>query len=135
MTKAMAGAAAAMLCLGGTVASAGSAQASGTSCAIKKWGYTGHYKCGSHVVEADWTANGSVDEVFVVATNRHIYHVWKNAGGWQEMPGGGRADNTTGYLFWDGVRRCVIVYVTSNNTHYQNCFSGGKWHNWTVSGG
>ncbi|MGW2523024.1 hypothetical protein ACWC09_39795 [Streptomyces sp. NPDC001617] len=133
MRKATAGAVAATLCLGGIVASAGSAQAS--SCTIKKWHYTGSYKCGTTVLSADWTGNGSVDEVFVVAPNRHIWHVWKNAGGWKEMPGGGRADNMSGYTFWDGVERCVTVRVNSSPHYYQNCFYSGTWHNWTVAGG
>ncbi|MCI3273631.1 hypothetical protein [Streptomyces cylindrosporus] len=133
LRKAAAGAAAATLCLTGVVASAGSAQAS--SCTITKWHYTGTYKCGTKVLSADWTANGSVDEVFVIAPNRHIWHVWKNAGGWKEMPGGGRADNTTGYTFWDGIERCVIVYVNSAPHYYQNCFRNGAWHTWTVAGG
>ncbi|WP_069173658.1 hypothetical protein [Streptomyces griseus] len=107
------------------------------SCPVKAWGYRGHYRCGTDLKAGyiDWNRDGRTDEVFVIAPNRHIWHTWKNAGGWKEMPGNGRADDMVGDNGTGSPRRCVIVYVIKKGyRYYQNCHYNGTWHNWTTSG-
>ncbi|MFB7216499.1 hypothetical protein [Streptomyces sp. NPDC056255] len=101
---------------------------------IKVWGYQGYYKCGTDVSKVDWNRDGRTDEVFVIAPDRTIWHVWKSAGGWKVMPGNGRADNMMGPNGTGDPRRCIVVYVNRGYHYWQNCFYNGKWHNWTTAG-
>ncbi|MEU0822966.1 hypothetical protein [Streptomyces mirabilis] len=103
---------------------------------IKVWDYQGYYKCGTEVTKGyvDWNNDGHTDEVFVIAPDRTIWHTWKNAGGWKEMPGNGRADNMLGPNGTGDPRRCIVVYVNRGFHYWQNCFYNGKWHNWTTTG-
>jgi len=99
--------------------------------------HTGYKKCYTTTSPVDWNGDGRTDEVFVVAPNRTIWHTWKAASGWQELPGNGRADDMYGPgQTGPGIRsRCIIVTVkTSGYRYWQNCFYSGKWHNWTQPG-
>ncbi|MEU6389477.1 hypothetical protein [Streptomyces sp. NPDC046939] len=109
---------------------------SAASCkkSIKAWGFQGYYKCGTQVSKVDWNRDGRTDEVFVIAPNRTIWHVWKNAGGWKVMPGNGRADDMMGPNSTGDPRRCILVYVNRGYHYWQNCFYSGKWHSWTTAG-
>ncbi|MFJ9714642.1 hypothetical protein ACIRPQ_01615 [Streptomyces sp. NPDC101213] len=105
-------------------------------CPVKAWGYQGRYKCGTNLKAGyiDWNRDGRTDEVFVVATNRTIWHTWKNAGGWKLMPGGGRADDMEGDNSTGPSRRCIVVRVNGDHPYWQNCHYNGKWHRWTITG-
>ncbi|MCF1592250.1 hypothetical protein [Streptomyces muensis] len=127
--------------LAGTALPAASAAAvepaaAAARCSVKAWGHQGHYKCGTDLKAGyiDWNRDGRTDEVFVIAPNRTIWHTWKNAGGWKEMPGSGRADDMLGANGTGDPRRCVVVYVNRGYHYWQNCHYNGKWHNWTTSG-
>ncbi|RCG25609.1 hypothetical protein DTL70_09550 [Streptomyces diacarni] len=100
------------------------------------WGHTGYKKCGTSTAAVDWNRDGRTDEVFVVAPDRTVWHTWKAAGRWVEMPGNGRADEMRGSAeTGNPSRRCVIVYVDNASYHYwQNCFYNGRWHDWGVTG-
>lgn len=84
----------------GTAASAAPARqtsaASTASCPSTWFGYTGTIICGSDM-PVDWNENGTTDEVFAIAPNRTIWHVWPTSGGWKLMPNNGRADDTYGW--------------------------------------
>ncbi|GGX78480.1 hypothetical protein [Streptomyces anandii] len=107
-------------------AASGNAVAAG-SCAITRWANKGYYKCGTRVLDVDWDKNGTTDETFVVAANRTIWHTWRAADGWKEMPGHGRADNTGG---WARIANWRAVTVWAGSTSYCNTFKSGKWHSW-----
>ncbi|MEU1157800.1 hypothetical protein ABZ369_32990 [Streptomyces sp. NPDC005918] len=91
------------------------------------WGHTGKFKCGSHVLRADWDNNGTADEYFGIAPNRTIWHDWKNAGRWVEMPNAGRADDTLNIGHTGNGR---YVRVKAGGHIWVSIFSGGKWHKW-----
>ncbi|MFC7304504.1 hypothetical protein ACFQVC_09800 [Streptomyces monticola] len=96
---------------------------------IKRWGYWGCYKGGpATAYDIDWDRNGTWDQTFVIAPNREIWHVWKGAGSWKEVPyGHGYADH---FLQFDapgaGVR-CVAVWAAGRN--YVNVFAK-TWLGW-----
>ncbi|MCC3655027.1 hypothetical protein LIX60_26870 [Streptomyces sp. S07_1.15] len=132
---------AAMATLAGTAqaapAATGAPSAAAARCPVTAWGHQGYYKCGTDLKAGyvDWNEDGRTDEVFVIAPNRTIWHTWKNAGGWREMPGNGRADNMLGHNGTGDRRRCIVVYVNNADYHYwQNCHYNGRWHKWTTSG-
>ncbi|MFJ2581819.1 hypothetical protein [Kitasatospora aureofaciens] len=114
-------------------AGAADAQARG-ACRVTAWGYTGYYKCGTDLRAGyiDWDNDGTVDEVFVIAPDRTIWHTWAAAGGWQQMPGNGHADDMLGAN--TKVPRCVAVYVNQGFHYWQNCYFNGHWHRWTTAG-
>lgn len=120
--------------------SSGSESAAGAAACrqpITAWGYTGYRMCGTgKQAWIDWNRDGRTDEVFVIAPNRTIWHTWKSAGRWVEMPGNGRADKMMGAAETGNPnRRCVIVYVYNASYHYwQNCFYSGRWHDWGITG-
>ncbi|MFD6958830.1 hypothetical protein [Streptomyces venezuelae] len=136
--RAVLGTAAALAALTGALtptASATSTVADG--CPVTAWNHVGRYMCGTNLRAGyvDWNRDRKTDEVFVIGPNRKIYHTWAAAGGWKEMPGGGRADDMLGASeTGNPSRRCVIVYVNRGFHYWQNCFYSGKWHNWTHSG-
>ncbi|MFF9815146.1 hypothetical protein [Streptomyces sp. NPDC014006] len=140
ITKAGLGAVAALAALAGpalpATAAAHTPVRAASQCAVTAWGHTGYYKCGTDLKAGyvDWNRDGHTDEVFVVAANRTIWHTWKNAGGWKEMPGNGRADDMMGPNGTGDPRRCVIVYVNKGYHYWQNCFYKGTWHTWTTTG-
>ena len=101
---------------------------------IVRWHHTGYYRCGSSPMDAEWDAGNSVDETFVIGPNRHIYHIWANSGGWKEMPGNGRADDTYSYDWSDGYRTVAVFvgeakwctqYRHHQWTAWHRCRSGG----------
>jgi hypothetical protein len=96
------------------------------------WGVHGVKSCDSDVLSADWDRNGTVDEEFVVAPNRTIWHTWQRAGKWIEMEHGGRADNTSGYSTPHG-KRCVYVEVNQPHSFYRSCYFDSAWHRWVKS--
>jgi hypothetical protein len=96
---------------------------------VKAWGYTGYRMCGAgHYKAIDWNNSGSTDEVFVIAPNREIWHVWANAGGWKEMPGNGRGDKIYDWSK-NGSHRCVSV-VANGAGVWKNVFGGHSWSGW-----
>jgi hypothetical protein len=105
-------------------------------CPVTAWGHTGYYKCGTDLKAGyvDWNRDGHDDEVFVIAPDRTIWHTWAAAGGWKEMPGGGRADDMLGPQETGAPRRCVVVYVNKGFHYWQNCFYSDRWHDWTTAG-
>ncbi|UQA97305.1 hypothetical protein [Streptomyces halobius] len=136
-TKQRLGTAAAVVGLVAAVAPASSASAAQAArCPVTAWGHTGYYKCGTDLKAGyvDWNRDGRVDEVFVIAPDRTIWHTWAAAGGWKEMPGNGRADNMLGAAETGAPTRCVIVYVNKGYHYWQNCFYGGRWHTWKTTG-
>lgn len=96
--------------------------------AITRFNYTGYRACGSgRVMDVDWDQNGSIDESFVIAPNREIWHIWARSGGWKELPGDGRGDTFWGWSKYGKVR-CVAVWAGS--TVWANPFDGTRWRGW-----
>ncbi|MEU6283800.1 hypothetical protein [Streptomyces sp. NPDC047028] len=96
---------------------------------VKAWGYTGYRMCGAHHYwSADWNHDKTRDEVFVIAPNREIWHVWANAGGWKEMPGNGHGDRLYDWSK-NGSHRCVSV-VANGAGVWKNVFGGHSWSGW-----
>ncbi|MEU7581008.1 hypothetical protein AB0B50_25780 [Streptomyces sp. NPDC041068] len=96
--------------------------------AITRFNYTGYRACGEgRVMDVDWDRNGSVDESFVIAPNREIWHIWANSRGWKELPGDGRGDTFWGWSKYGRVR-CVAVWAGS--TVWDNPFDGSRWLGW-----
>jgi hypothetical protein len=116
------------------VSSAGAAEAA-RGCRVTAWGHTGYYKCGTdlNAGKISWNRDGKIDEIFVIAPDRTIWHTWAAAGGWKEMPGNGRADDMLGKNT-DGEYRCVAVWVNQGFHYWQNCYFNGHWHRWTTAG-
>ncbi|MEU3341989.1 hypothetical protein [Streptomyces sp. NPDC006668] len=104
------------------------ATAAPCSTPISRFGHTGYRKCDADPLDADWDGNGTKDETFVIAANRTIWHTWQAAGGWKEMPNGGRADYMYNYCHQLG-DRTVAVTVAGVGGYY-SVFSDGKWHGW-----
>ncbi len=94
------------------------------------FGYTGTFKDGSRVILAQW--NDGSRECFGIAPGRTIWHAWPNSGGWRQMPGNGRADDTYTTLENGQGDRMVIVWVASNNTYWCNTNPQGSasWGSW-----
>ena len=135
MAKVGIGALTALVGLAGAIVPASSASAE--SCPVTSpWGHHGYYMCSTELDagKADWNGDGRIDEMFVIAPDRTIWHDWAASGGWQPMPGNGRADEMVGTNH-DGFQRCVIVKVDSGPSYWQNCFRHGRWHGWEVAGG
>ncbi|WP_416969481.1 hypothetical protein [Streptomyces sp. 4F14] len=126
----------------GTGAATDSTHSVAAACKKKKekvvaFDHTGYKKCYTKTSWVDWNADGHTDEVFVIAPDRTVWHTWKAASGWQELPGKGRADDMYGPgQVGAGIRsRCIIVLVAkASYPYWQNCFYNGKWHNWTQPG-
>ncbi|MFG3259790.1 hypothetical protein [Streptomyces sp. NPDC048172] len=124
------------------MSSAGAATTDTTNskCAVKSpWGVKGYKLCNSDPYKhgyVDWDSNGTTDEVFVIAPDYTIWHTWKAAGRWVEMPGKGRADGIEGHNGSNTTReRCIVVTVSwKDYPYYQNCFYSGKWHSWRTAG-
>ncbi|MFE0106469.1 hypothetical protein [Streptomyces sp. NPDC059009] len=114
------------------VGTAGQAGVSGArDCKVTSpWNHVGYLKCGSHAQAADWDGNGTVDEVFGVTGDRRIWHDWKNAGKWVEMPNSGRADDTYDWGWSNnGTRRAIDVKVGSSQV-WRSEFYDSNWHAW-----
>jgi hypothetical protein len=105
-------------------------QATAAACGESYWafGYTGTMRCGTLPLRCDWDNNGTIDEVFVIAPSRTIWHAWPGSGGWKEMPNNGSADNTWKCYRKGKGQRQVEVWTSSPNVWY-SYYSGG-WQGW-----
>ncbi|WP_409062370.1 hypothetical protein [Streptomyces sp. SYP-A7185] len=94
------------------------------------WGHRARVKCGSHVLKVNWNAHQdrTVDEVFAVGASRKIYHIWKNSGGWKEMPNSGRAVDTV-HAYWGHGGRTVVVRA-ADGTHWRSTYKSNAWRGW-----
>lgn len=95
--------------------------------------YFGHravVRCGSHVLRVNWNAHQdrSVDEVFAVTSNNKIWHIWKNSGGWKQMPNNGRAVDTV-HAYWGHGGRTVVVKA-ANGSHWRSTYKSSAWRGW-----
>ncbi|KAA2252427.1 hypothetical protein F0L68_35900 [Solihabitans fulvus] len=95
-----------------------------TSCA-----YPGIFRDNSRVMHVTWPGDSNV-ECFGIAPNRTIWHAWNGSGGWVEMPGGGRADDT-----WDAWQdtngnRTVKMQVNGAGFWCSTYPAGGNWGSW-----
>lgn len=121
--------AAAMLAMP-VMASAASADVVGVqSYEAECYGYWGTFRDGVPVYERHWPSGG--EECFGIAPNRTIWHAWPGSGGWQEMPGNGRADDFVSFPETNG-RRVVKVYVVGSSTDWCNANPPGSasWGSW-----
>lgn len=90
--------------------------------------YFGNLKCGTVPISCNWNGDGWQDEVFGIAPDRTIWHVWPNSGGWKVMPNNGRADAMHNCYRNGNGQRQVEVQVAGNGTWY-SYYSGG-WRGW-----
>jgi hypothetical protein len=98
-----------------------------------RYGYTGTFRDDTQITDADWYkadhrfGSGRL-ESFGIAPDGTIWHAWPGSGGWKEMPGHGRADNTAGYK-WSYPSRTAKVWVTGSGL-WCNTDSGNGWGGW-----
>jgi hypothetical protein len=96
---------------------------------VSCFGYTGTFKTGTSVVVVNWLSTD--DECFGIATDRTIWHAWRDSGGWHKMPGGGYADSIAYSLFLENPsteQREVVVWARSSNTFWCQDFRlDGGW--------
>lgn len=91
-------------------------------CRIEAYTYAGRYMCGTRIGICPW------EEVFVIAPNRTIWHVWPGSGGWKQMPNNGLADNMWKcYYNGNGQRQ---VEVNHRNGHVYYSYYSGGWRGW-----
>ncbi|MDQ3785709.1 MAG: hypothetical protein M3422_00510, partial [Actinomycetota bacterium] len=85
---------------------------------VSCFGYYGTFKTGTYVMVVDWVT--ASDECFGIATDRTIWHVWPNSGGWKPMPGGGHADFIYSEIYENVTTgaRGVSVFASSNGTYW-----------------
>jgi hypothetical protein len=76
-------------------------QAAAPSYRITRYHYTGTFRSGTRILDVNWhdvDPNHRFEigrlESFGIAPNGTIWHAWPGSGGWKEMPGHGRADDT-----------------------------------------
>lgn len=94
---------------------------------VSCFGYYGTFKANTDVVVVDWVT--ASDECWGIATDRTIWHVWPNSGGWKPLPGNGHADSVNGFYedadyasdFYKWRR--VYVHATTNNTNWAQWYS------------
>lgn len=72
-----------------------------SACTYSAYGYTGTFRCNTHILKVPWDKFDSRfghgrEEQFGIAPSGTIWHAWPHSGGWKEMPGHGRADDTYG---------------------------------------
>jgi hypothetical protein len=100
-------------------------------CPVVRYGYSGEASCSSYILDVNWNPSGTARlETFLISPTRRIYHAWPGSGGWQLMPGNGRADDT-GSAYWSGGDRVVSVYV--NGTGYfctTDPAGSAGWNGW-----
>lgn len=98
--------------------------------AIYLHGYWGRAKCGTEVIDVDWTGDFVPDEAFAVAPRRTIWHVWDGNGGWVEMPHHGRAD-FMGAGYRVSGSRVVSVWVNGDRDPWCSVDPRtGRWSTW-----
>lgn len=77
---------------------------------VSCYGYYGTFKAGTEVMVVNWDT--VADECFGIATDRTIWHVWPNSGGWRPMPGGGHADYIVNYAYEEpNGYRDIMVWI------------------------
>ncbi|MFE2756692.1 hypothetical protein ACFXGA_32325 [Actinosynnema sp. NPDC059335] len=92
------------------------------------FGYTGTFRDGSSVVYVDWITTG--DECFGIAPDRTIWHAWPGSGGWQMMPGNGRADDTRDHFYENtstGSRTAGVWVADGTGYWCQDYTPSGGW--------
>jgi hypothetical protein len=95
------------------------------------WGHTGTFRCGTRVMQVDWTGNGGY-EYFGIAPGRTIWHSWASSPGYVVMPNNGRADAMNwAWKYSDGTRR-VSVYVSGSGYWCSTDYAGDgySWKSW-----
>jgi hypothetical protein len=112
-----------------TVKETATSKAPATACSITKYGYRGTVMCEAIGMEIEWSPGRL--EYFDISTNRTIWHVWPNSGGWKVMPGNGHADHIYD-AYWSGAARVVCVYVNSNSSVWCSTDPAGSasWGSW-----
>jgi lysophospholipase L1-like esterase len=106
-------------------------QAPSVSFPYNCFGFTGWFKLGSHVEQADWDGDGLPNECFGIAPDRRIYHAWPGHR-WVEMPNGGRADDVdSSYVESTASRRRGVRVVVSDVGRYCSTLDS-KWSPWSL---
>jgi hypothetical protein len=100
-----------------------------------RYNYTGTFRSGTKILDVDWhdkdyQFNFGRVESFGIAPNGTIWHAWPGGGGWKEMPGHGRADDTIGATT-SYPSRTVKVSVRGSGP-WCNTDPGGRgsWFGW-----
>ncbi|MEO3928449.1 hypothetical protein ABGB07_31950 [Micromonosporaceae bacterium B7E4] len=84
---------------------------------------------------AEWRSDGSRPELFAIAANRTVWHVWPGGGGWQLIPGNKSADDIiNGTLpdgrrawWWSGSTRNISIWVSGGTGYWCTSDSGRGW--------
>jgi hypothetical protein len=102
------------------------------ACSYSAYGYTGTFRCNTHILTVSWDKldprfGHNRKETFGIAPSGTIWHAWPNSGGWKEMPGHGRADDTVGAKAKYPSR---TVAVKKGNSTWCNTDHGKGWSNW-----
>lgn len=97
-------------------------------CDIRRFGYWGTQRCGSHDMSCDWNRDGYVDEIFIVSHRYTIWHIWPGGGDWREMPNHGKAWDTWN-CYWNGNGKRQVEVLTYNDGIWYSYYSGG-WRGW-----
>jgi hypothetical protein len=101
-------------------------------CSFERYGYTGKFRCNTHILIVRWDKwdarfGHDREESFGIAPSGTIWHAWRNSGGWKEMPGHGRADDTYG----DGAKYpSRTVAVKKGSGIWCNTDPGKGWGSW-----
>lgn len=114
----------AFVLFGTSTASADSGEYSAQSVSYSCFGYTGTFAEGTEVRLIDWEYD--VPECFGVAPSGSIWHTWRGAGGWHEMPGNGRARGIFTWYDWGYAGRTIVVY-TWDKRWCQDYNRGSGW--------
>lgn len=91
------------------------------------FGHSGTFADGSHVLSIDWSHD--VAECYGVAPSGTIWHIWKGASKWYEMPGNGLATDMDALIDYGNGNRTVVVYVGWGSWKYycQDYIYGSGW--------
>ena len=93
---------------------------------VNCFNYIGNFKAGTYVMVVDWAT--STQECFGIAPDRTIWHAWPGSGGWQRMPGNGRADHIYAQILeWSDGGRTIWVFVGTGSYYCQDYISGLGW--------
>lgn len=97
---------------------------------VECFGHVGYFRDGTTVLFVDWDRDGVVDECFGIGPDRAIWHTWRGAGGWRQMPHNGRADDMVDAHFNSLGQRTVKVYVRNINRYFCSSFGSSGWQPW-----
>ena len=110
-------------------------QAAAPSYRATRFNYTGTFHSGTRILDIDWhdldhRFEFGRSESFGIAPNGTIWHAWPGSGGWKEMPGHGRADDTLD-VFYSYPSRTVRVLVKGSGIWCNDDpgGNGGTWRN------